>query len=194
MKAFFLLLTVQLCTTGYAQKDYTIHDLKAGKFKEDNSFVYSLPYEKGTKHLLAQAYDSKFSHKGEYALDFKMKEGTKVCAARAGTVVSLRADSQKGGLKPEFLSEGNYIIIQHEDGSYGNYWHLRYNGALVAIGDTIKQGQVIGLSGNTGYTAFPHLHFEVTTAPVVSSQQVPTRFKTKKGVKYLRPAKWYKAV
>ncbi len=47
------------------------------------------------------------------------------------------------------------------DGSIAYYWHLQKDGVLVNIGDTVQTGQWIGLSGNTGYSAFPHLHFEV---------------------------------
>lgn len=188
----FLLL---FSLAGFAQTDQVpVQDLKAGKLRDDHSFVYALPYPKGASHLLVQAYMSKMSHKGEYALDFKMKKGTKVAAARPGVVVSLREDSKKGGLKPRFLSEGNYIIIEHDDGTYGNYWHLKYGGALVNVGDTVKQGQVIGLSGNTGYTAFPHLHFEVTSAFSPGVHQIPTRFRTRKGTRYLKPLHWYKSI
>ena len=62
-------------------------------------------------------HESKMSHKGEKALDFKLKKGTKICAARAGIVTALRKDSDKGGLKPENMSDGNYITITHSDGS-----------------------------------------------------------------------------
>jgi murein DD-endopeptidase MepM/ murein hydrolase activator NlpD len=120
-----------------------------------------------------------------------MKKGTMVCAARSGVVIATREDSDKGGLKPEMLSEGNYVIIDHGDGTDARYWHLQKNGVLVNVGDTIQQGQVIAKSGNTGYSAFPHLHFEVVKQ---GKGQVPTRFKTKKGIKYLRPAKWHKSV
>jgi murein DD-endopeptidase MepM/ murein hydrolase activator NlpD len=190
----FSLLTVLIILTKFSFAQTSIHDLKAGKFHEDSSYIYSLPYEKGKSFLLAQAYDSKFSHKGEFALDFKMKQGSRICAARSGVVVATRSDSKSGGLKPENLSEGNYIIILHPDGSYGNYWHLQFNGALVATGDSVLQGQPIGLSGNTGYTAFPHLHFEVTTENTVGQNQVPTRFRTKKGTRYLRPGRWYRSI
>ncbi len=144
--------------------------------------------------MLAQGYLSSFSHKGEYALDFKMKKGTKVCAARAGVVIATREDSKLGGYKDKYLSEGNYIIIKHEDGSYGNYWHLNFEGALVSKGDSVQQGQVIGLSGNTGYSAFPHLHFEVTSQYTVGHNQIITRFRTQKGVRYLKPLHRYKAI
>ena len=191
MKILFPVVYILTSLASFAQSEPSIRDLKAGKVKPDTSYVYSLPFQKGKKYLLVQAYMSNMSHKGEMALDFKMKKGTKICAARAGVVVSMREDSDKGGLKPEMLSEGNYIIIRHSDGTHANYWHLKKEGVLVNPGDTVQQGQVIGLSGNTGYSAFAHLHFEVVDP---TRGQVPTRFSTKKGIKYLRPGKWHKAV
>jgi murein DD-endopeptidase MepM/ murein hydrolase activator NlpD len=94
----------------------------------------------------------------------------------------------------KFLSEGNHVIIEHGDGTYGNYWHLKHNGALVNVGDTVKQGQVIGLAGKTGYAAFPHLHFEVTTEFTPGEHQIPTQFITTKGKRYLKPLHWYKSI
>ena len=189
----FLLFLFSLAS--FSQTNYSIRDLKEGKFKNDSSYIYSLPFEKGKKVFLIQAYDSKMSHKGELALDFKVKKGTKIFAAREGVVTSLRKDSDKGGLKDENLADGNYIIIQHSDGSSGMYWHLQKEGVLVNVGDTVKKGQAIGLSGNTGYSAFPHLHFEVQGYDADSNyKQLPTRFNTNKGVLYLRPAKFYRGI
>ena len=174
---------------------YSIHDLKGGRFKDDSSYVYSLPFENRKKVFLIQAYDSKMSHKGELALDFKVKKKTKICAARDGIVISAREDSDKGGLKPANMSDGNYISIQHYDGSVAHYWHLIKNGVLVNVGDTITKSQVIGLSGNTGYSAFPHLHFEVVgNDGAGNTKQLATRFYTNKGTVYLRPGHFYRAL
>lgn len=177
------------------QDEPSIRDLKSGRFKADSSYIYTLPFENSKKVFLIQAYESKMSHKGERALDFKVKKGTGICAARSGVVIAARGDSQKGGLKQENLSDGNYISIRHIDGSVAHYWHLDYNGVLVAPGDSVTTGQRIGLSGNTGYSAFPHLHFEVQ-GPNSKGQvvQLATRFHTRKGVRYLRPGKFYRAV
>lgn len=189
----FLLLT-SACFS-QTQVDYSIRDLKGGKFVNDNTPVYLLPFEKGKKVFLIQAYESKMSHKGERALDFKVKKRTKICAARDGVVIAAREDSDNGGLKPENLSDGNYISIRHYDGSVAHYWHLIKDGVLVNMGDTVKAGQLIGKTGNTGYSAFPHLHFEVVGNDSNGDyKQLATRFKTKKGIKYLRPAKFYRAV
>ncbi len=168
--------------------------LQKGSIKDDSSYVYALPYENGTTHLLIQGYFSHFSHKERAALDFKMKRGTKILAARDGVVVRAKEDGNKGGLNKKYRSYGNNIVIQHADGSRAGYWHLQYNGALVNVGDSVKKGQVIALSGKTGYTALPHLHFLVWTFDRNGSwQQVPTRFQTSKGIKYLRSMRKYRS-
>jgi len=174
-------------------QQYSTNDLKNGKLKDDSSYVYTLPFQVKKKVLLIQGYESMFSHKGEKALDFKVKNGTKVYAARNGIVTATREDSDKRGLKPENLSDGNYILIQHEDGSVANYWHFQKESVLVNVGDTIQAGQLIGLSGNTGYSAFPHLHFEVRGNDATGNfVQLPTRFYTKDGIQYLRAGYFYK--
>ena len=195
MKPVLLVIVVLWGQFSFCQ----INSVHANDLKENQSisqgFSYSLPYQKGKSFLLIQAYQSKlFSHKGEFALDFKMKKGTKICAARGGVVVQVKEDSKKGGLKLRYISEGNHVIIKHEDGSYANYWHLKFNGAMVNIGDTIRQGQIIGLAGKTGYAAFSHLHFEVTSEFSPGQNQIPTQFITKKGKRYLKPLHWYKCI
>ena len=192
MKIYIFLLYVLLTCSANAQlTDAEIFNLKGGRLKPDTSYIYQLPFSGGSRFLLIQAYNSKLSHTHELSLDFKMKKGRKICAARGGIVESIKEDSDAGGLKEEYLSQGNHIIIRHSDGSMAMYWHLQMNGVLVNAGDTVTKGQHIGYSGNTGYTAFPHLHFQVQDAV---GRDVATRFQTKKGIKYLRPAKWYRAL
>src|SRR5215208_4961481 len=109
MKTVLLILLIVPGSFCLAQTNLPpVHEIKEEKI--DTGFAYSLPYQKGRSHLLVQGYYSKLSHKGEYALDFKMKRGTEVCAARSGVVVSLREDSKIGGLKQKYLSEGNHIV------------------------------------------------------------------------------------
>jgi murein DD-endopeptidase MepM/ murein hydrolase activator NlpD len=107
-------------------------------------------------------------------------------------VVRIKQDGNKGGWNKKYRPFGNVIVIQHSDSSRAGYWHLQYNGALVNVGDTIKQGQPIALSGKTGYTLFPHVHFIVWRSFNNQWQQVATRFKTSKGIRYLRPFRKYK--
>jgi murein DD-endopeptidase MepM/ murein hydrolase activator NlpD len=121
-----------------------------------------------------------------------MKRGTNVCAARDGVVVRVKEDGDRGGWSAKFRQYGNYIVIQHADGTRAGYWHLQKDGALVNVGDTVRRGQVIGLSGKTGYAFQPHLHFIVWTSTHGDWQQIPTRFQTSKGIKYLKPLKRYR--
>jgi murein DD-endopeptidase MepM/ murein hydrolase activator NlpD len=167
--------------------------LQKGMIKDDTSYVYALPFENGRAHFLVQGYFGKFSHKERAALDFKMRRGTKILAARDGVVTRVKEDGDKGGWNRKYRQYGNNIIITHADNSRSGYWHLQKDGVLVNVGDTVKKGQVIALSGNTGYTAFPHLHFIVWTSRGGQWQQVPTRFETSKGVKYLKPWKRYRS-
>jgi|KBSSwiS6_1023812.scaffolds.fasta_scaffold01015_2 murein DD-endopeptidase MepM/ murein hydrolase activator NlpD len=170
-----------------------IRRLQKGIIPDDTSYVYGLPFENGKSHFLVQGYFGKFSHKERAALDFKMKKGTKILAARDGVVTRVKEDGDKGGWSPKYRQYGNNIIIQHADNSRSGYWHIQKDGALVNVGDTVKKGQVIALSGNTGYTAFPHLHFIAwKTDGRGQWQMIATRFQTRKGVKYVRPWKWYK--
>lgn len=166
--------------------------LQKGKLKDDTSYVYGLPYETGTSHRIIQGYFGPFSHQERAALDFKMARGTKILAIREGIVVRVKEDGDRGGWNRKYRPYGNNIVIQHSDGSRAGYWHLQHNGALVNVGDTVQKGQVIALSGKTGYTATPHLHLLVWKSDRGNWQQIATRFQTARGIKYLRGWKKYK--
>lgn len=144
--------------------------------------------------MVMQGYESLFSHKGDYAIDFKMKPGTKVLAAREGLVWFVRDSVVAGGVGKKYVGQANGITVKHADGTYGHYWHLMPKGSLVKVGDTVSRGQWIGLSGSTGFSAFPHLHFEVTRQPQISHDDFPVFFETDKGIKFLQPLRRYKAL
>ncbi len=187
-----VILFLLSCTASRDPRRQEFRALQKGKNKEDTSFVYALPFEQGRSFFMLQGYYSRLTHRNRAALDFKMKRGTKLTAARGGIVIRAKEDGKRGALKPEYRSDGNYIVIQHDDGSRAAYWHLHQDGALVNVGDTVKMGQLIALSGKTGYTFMPHLHFMVWTSKNGEWQQIATRFATKKGPRYLRPFRFYK--
>ncbi len=190
---FLLILSLLYVSCTITRQGYTTRQLINGRLRNDSSYIYSLPFKTGKSVFLIQGYETSFSHKGERALDFKVRTGTLICAAREGVVTSVRMDSDKGGLKPENLSDGNYVIIRHADSSTAWYWHLKKDGVLVKEGDFVTEGQSIGYSGNTGYSAFPHLHFEVQGRDATGNyRQLATRFYTQEGVIYLRPYRYYR--
>jgi len=152
----------------------------------DDKAVYLLPYAPDERHILIQGYFGKFSHYAgsgnEYAYDWAMPVGTTVCAAREGVVVGVRQDSDAGGPYPAYFSCANYVVIRHSDGTYAEYLHLKHGGVRVALGATVQAGQPIGLSGNTGFTSQPHLHFAVfRLLDGMKHETLPVAIKTKAG-------------
>lgn len=153
--------------------------------KHDNSYVYTIPYQEGEQYSLDQGYGGKFSHfmKGKtHALDFTMEVGTPICAARDGVVIFVKQDSDKRGKTHKFQEYGNYITIYHKDKTMANYFHIKKKGSKVKVGDKIEAGQVIALSGNTGWSSGPHLHFQVFSFDEdMQAKTTPTRFKQEEG-------------
>lgn len=192
---FFLLVLVSSVSCAYMKNPMRRETkmLQRGITIDTATYAYDLPYPKGLSHAMVQGYFTQFTHKRRAALDFKMPIGSVITAARGGVVVRLKEDGQQGGIKKTNRPHANYLIIQHADSSRAGYWHLKYNGVLVNVGDTVKTGQKIALSGNTGYTYFPHLHFIVWSFNSDGRfKQIPTRFRTENGPQYLRAIRTYK--
>ncbi len=82
-------------------------------------------------------------------LDIAVRAGTPIRAAGGGVVT-------EAGVDPNY---GSYVLINHPDGYQSMYGHA--SRVLVTRGDTVQAGQVIGLSGSTGRSTAPHLHFEI---------------------------------
>lgn len=193
LMSFLVIILLASCSVSKDPMRPQLRALQKGTLTEDTSYVYSLPYEPNTKHLIVQGYFSRLSHKRKAAIDIKMKKGTPILAARNGVVIRTKADGTKGGVNKKYRLEGNYIVIRHNDKTQAGYWHLKKDGVLVNVGDTVTKGQLIGFSGKTGYAAIPHLHFIVWK--IINGNQlqsIGTRFKTSKGIVYLRPFRIYR--
>ena len=121
---------------------------------------YALPLR--TQDIKDQRGDSP-AHTGKlvHAIDFLCDVHSEILAAHDGEVVWVKDESNKGGNNRSYWNDGNRIVIKHEQGEYSAYEHLEYRGARVKVGDRVKQGDLIGYSGNTGYSLAPHLHMEV---------------------------------
>jgi len=166
--------------------------------------LYILPWETGKSYEVWRTtthYSPGNFGVGLYAIDFQMPIGSKIAAAREGTVVAVQESYSDGN--GEDLKE-NLVFIQHTDGTVARYFHLTHDGALVNIGDKVKQGQIIALSGNTGDSTGPHLHFDVQSCgpnlnpnynryPCAQTLSVTFR-NTEENSCGLTPAKPYKAL
>lgn len=120
-----------------------------------------------TAYKIAGSMWSSGYHTG---VDFSASTGTTVKAVGAGTVVS-------AGWSGAY---GNEVVIRHADGKYSQYAHLSQ--LSVSSGQSVTGGQTIGLSGSTGNSTGPHLHFEIRTGPSYGSDIDPLAYLRSKGV------------
>lgn len=130
-------------------------------FPRPDTSAYVLPFEPGRSYLVWRTtshYTPGNGGVGLYAIDVEMPIGTPLVAARGGVVVAVR-DSFPDGNDTDL--QENYVMVRHVDGTVARYIHLTRQGALVSVGDSVRQGQRIARSGNSGQTGGPHLHFDV---------------------------------
>lgn len=123
---------------------------------------YVLPFPAGEKYETGLTNCSSSYHRAgepdQYAFDFDMPVGTEFTAVRSGTVYRVVEDQPSNGGGD---GAGNYVVVDHGDGTYGLYYHSPKDGIAVEVGDEVVQGDVLGISGRSGLAGYPHLHFIV---------------------------------
>lgn len=148
---------------------------------------FGLTLVKGDPAYCAQGNHDDFSHTATlaHAFDFAIPRGAPVVAAREGVVVDVASHFRKGGLDPKFKLRANYVIIRHEDGTYGRYFHVKHESVLVKKGQVVKQGTLLARCGGTGYVGGPHLHFDVTDLYIKETSVL----RVTQGVEFFAPLK-----
>jgi len=135
-----------------------------GKCDEVKPVRVKLPFPAGSRYSVNQGNFGKFSHNDKpsaYAWDFNLPEGSIVTAAAAGRIVDFKQDGKAGGPSLAFAPTNNYVIIDHGGGHFSKYMHLQHESVKVKVGDIVRAGQAIALSGSTGFATSAHLHFQV---------------------------------
>lgn len=135
---------------------------------------------------VAQGHGGHHSHadaENLHAVDFAAPIGTPVLAARDGLVLQAEGGFRNsGGTVAGDAGRANFIRILHDDGSMAVYAHLDHGGVLVHPGQHVRTGQRIGRSGNSGYSAGPHLHFVVQANRGMRIESVPFRMFGPQGI------------
>jgi ribosomal protein S18 acetylase RimI-like enzyme len=128
---------------------------------EVQTSTVSLPIRKGDFKLAASYSDAHGTEQLKHSVDFLCPVGTQVMAVLPGKVTDVVDHFKEYGDKLKFAQKVNYITIQHEDNLFSQYLHLGNKQTKVKIGMNVKQGQVIGTTGLSGYMTKPHLHFHM---------------------------------
>lgn len=153
----------------------------------DSSAVYRLPFEPGTKVVVAS------THYGDvYSYSFVVDEDTPVLAARSGKVVYTESRYDVHGTTSEFTKRVNEVVVQHDDRTLACYTHLRPQGVAVSVGQRVETGQLLGYSGNTGYSNYPQLGFWVMRPRNGNAEQTfELTFELEDGEEPLEPGTTY---
>ncbi|MDQ3201631.1 MAG: peptidoglycan DD-metalloendopeptidase family protein [Pseudomonadota bacterium] len=138
------------------------------------AYRYPLPW-RGGPFRLSQGANGQYSHygpKNRYAMDIAMPEGTPIIAARGGIVVKTENKQTGRGTDPS----GNFVRVLHDDGTMGVYLHLQQGSVSVREGQRVSVGSALALSGNTGNSSGPHLHFVVQRNTGLGLVSIPYQF------------------
>lgn len=127
--------------------------------------------EKSTINFLcSQGPGGSFSHScGAYqhSYDFQCPIGTPVIAPRSGIILDVCDTQTESGPDLKYEQKCNYVTIYHSDGTQCDLVHLKYQGVVVGKGDRVAAGELIGYSGNTGFSGEPHVHMMVYVSRLV---------------------------
>lgn len=149
--------------------------------RHDDSAIYLPPFDINGHYQITQGFNGKKSHQdaqNRYAVDIAMPVGTPILAARGGIILEVENDFYESGMTQSNLSRANNVRILHDDGSIAVYAHLQLETAQVYPGLKVEPGQLIGYSGNTGFSSGPHLHFAVQINRGMELISVPFKFAT----------------
>ena len=127
------------------------------------------------------AYDFIKPHKenGERLTDYEAF-GSEVIASADGTICQVINGSVDVGIgeRDNDVLPGNMVVIDHGNGEWSMLCHFKRNSIIVFEKDKVKQGDVLGLCGNTGNTSEPHIHYQLQDAALlIKAKGLPAKFK-----------------
>jgi murein DD-endopeptidase MepM/ murein hydrolase activator NlpD len=175
-------LTITVANTGASYKYRYAYKYMPGDYRavQDATAHYQIPFNPLLQFRVNQGFNGSFSHRdpqNQYAVDIGMPEGTPVRAARDGVIMTVDNDFYGNGLDmAQYADRANNIRIVHADGAMSVYAHLAFESVRVQVGQHVKAGQEIALSGDTGFTSGPHLHFCVQMNHDMHLVSVPFQF------------------
>ena len=129
--------------------------------QREATLTVNLPFPVGVEALVSQGAFGKASHDepgNQYSWDFDVPFGTPVTAVEAGRVLEVWKPNRGGGCDAKFSADAHNIKIEHADGTVAQYVHVD---SVVEVGQQIRRGEVIAVTGNNGWLCQPQLHFGI---------------------------------
>ena len=132
-----------------------------GQLPETNN--HNRPADKGPQNQI-YAYDFRLDNTGnEKKLEDYPVFGVEVVSPGSGVIAQVvdgSFDCDPGDVDRS-VGVGNMIMIDHQNGEFSLLCHFKHNSIRVKVGQNVKQGEVLGLCGNTGNTTQPHIHYNL---------------------------------
>lgn len=146
-----------------------------GRFLIYNAGGYRMPFPPQEQWVVSQPPYGMYSHWGRtlHAFDIAPRSGGCVVAMRSGIAHTY---DLRLGQTPTRRIFGNYITVEHDNGEFSHYGHLRSGTFRVRNGERVEQGQALAVAGNSGYSFGTHVHVQVTKAFPISSPSIPFEF------------------
>lgn len=122
----------------------------------------SLPWPCDISYNVTQGHNTgSHTGKGGWAWDLGMPKGSQVVAVADGVIRRVKQDSTRFGCSNSYANDGNYVVLDFEDGTEALYLHLRAGSVPVSPGQRVQRGDVLGEVGESGWICGVHLHFQI---------------------------------
>eukprot|EP00949_MAST-11_sp_MAST-11-sp1_P002021 g2021.t1 len=176
-----------------------IKDLAAsGEGREEAApLTLRFPFQDAAGPILCtQGFRGVFTHfyrATQYAIDLQCAVGTPLVAVGSGTITNITQGHRSCGISTENLFTWNSIMLHLDESKcFVEYVHIAKDGACVQKGDTVREGDIICLSGGIGFCPKPHLHIQAHLSDEEDAPTVPFRFRSSDGSTFVPVAgEWY---
>ncbi|MDH5823530.1 M23 family metallopeptidase [Luteimonas sp. RD2P54] len=177
-------LVARIAGTAAASAELRLEAVPGHPGARPQDIEYAWPLQSRQLYV-EQGWGGRFSHddaENRHAVDLAVEVGTPVLAARDGTVMQAESGFTATGTEERYGGRANFVRILHDDGTMAVYAHLDAERVFVSSGERIRRGQRIALSGNTGFSSGPHLHFVVQVNRGMQLQSIPFRMFGPRGI------------
>lgn len=184
---------LQLVTLQHYSPERNLYQYINHKTRLDNLKYFPLHLPFMGSRTVSQGYDGTLTHKAEWgkALDFVIEDEEKktfkypgtlpehfycfnkpVLACADGIIANVVDHVEDNDIGESNLNDnwGNTVVIKHLAGLYSKVSHLKKGSVKVSPGDFVKQGDLLGLCGNSGRSPEPHLHFQVQATSYIDAK------------------------